>query len=113
MFQIVFHTENINKIVEGAPVYLAGEADIDSAVFRIQGNEIIDKRFEMPPFLPRESVYYIVRNNHHLMYYRKREEPNTFYIAKKEYLEDRDVIRLYQFTDFMGYGDFVLYRLKT
>lgn len=109
---VLFHTENINKIVENAPVYLTGEADIDSAVFKIQGYEIIDKRFEMPPVLPREYVYYIVRNNHHLMYYQRKEKPNTFYISKKEYLEDRDVIRLYQFTDFMGYGDYVLYRLK-
>ncbi len=110
--QILFHTENINKIVEKAPVYLTGEADMDSAVFKIQGHEVVDQHFEMPPFIPREYVYYIVRNNHHLMYYQRKEEPNTFYITKKEYLENRDVMRLYEFTDFMGYGDFVLYRLK-
>lgn len=112
---ILFHTENINKIVEKEPVYLTGDADIDSAIFRIQGRELVDKYFEIPPFLPREYVYYIVRNNHTLMYYRRKEEPNTFYITKKECLEERkeEVIHLYEFTDFMGYGDFVLYRLRS
>lgn len=108
---ILKHTTNINKIVDKAPVYLTGKADIDSAVFRILGHELVDAHFEIPPFLPREYVYYIVRNNHQLMYYRREEEPNTFYITKKEYLENRDVEQLYEFTDFMGYGDFVLYRL--
>ncbi len=111
---MLFHTENINNIVQKAPVYLTGKADMDSAIFRIQGKEIVDERFEIPPFLPREYVFYIVRENGHLMYYQREEKTNTFYITKSQYLDNRDdeVKRLYEFTDFLGYGDFVLYKIN-
>jgi hypothetical protein len=102
------HVWQITQITKASPVYFTGDPITLEPVY-IHRFKLADNELVVPPKIPYNVPYYLMKTNGHIMEYHPKPQKGNYYMAYEDFIGDNKI--LYQFRESWTGEELYLFRV--